>query len=186
MSRTLITFSNNRSSSFLLFCVLALSSCDFRSPQDCLTVFQKRPDLLSNFSLEKNGLANKAGSPLSWSRCPAGMQISSPNTCSGNPLFLNFDQAQTYAKDISDKSGQTIRLPTQREMESITENMCVNPSLNTNVFPAAATDNFWTSEQHSFRGNLACTFYTYQGLTSCLEVKSTEHPFMLIIERDSF
>ena len=186
MPRIFITFSNNRPQLVLLFVLVALSSCDFSAPQNCLAVYQERADLQSGFTLDQTGLANKTGSPLYWSRCPAGMQLSSPNTCSGTPLFLDFDQAQTYAQDISDKSGQSIRLPTQREMDSITENMCVNPSLNTNVFPAAETVNFWTSEQHSYRSNLACTFYTYQGLTSCLEVKSTEHPFMLVIERDSF
>ena len=171
---------------FLLSAVLVLSSCDFRTPETCFAVFQNRPDQLSGFSLSENGLANKAGSPLYWSRCPAGMRFSDPNTCSGIPLLLSFDQAINYAQDISEKSDQKIRLPLIDELDDITENSCINPSLNTNVFPAASTDNYWTSEQHSFRDNLACTFYTYQGLASCLEVKSTEHPFMLVIERDIF
>ena len=171
---------------FLLSVVLVLSSCDFRTPETCFAVFQNRPDQLSGFSLSENGLANKAGSPLYWSRCPAGMRFSDPNTCSGVPLLLSFDQAINYAQDISEKTDQKIRLPLVAELDDITENSCINPSLNTNVFPAASTDNYWTSEQHSFRDNLACTFYTYQGLASCLEVKSTEHPFMLVIERDIF
>jgi len=171
---------------FLLSAVLVLSSCDFRTPETCFAVFQNRPDQLSGFSLSENGLANKAGSPLYWSRCPAGMRFSDPNTCSGIPLLLSFDQAINYAQDISEKTDQKIRLPLVDELDDITENSCINPSLNTNVFPAASTDNYWTSEQHSFRDNLACTFYTYQGLASCLEVKSTEHPFMLVIERDIF
>jgi hypothetical protein len=149
-------------------------------------VFQDRPDLLSGFSLDQNGLANKAGSSLFWSRCPAGMQFSSPQICSSSPLLLSFDQAQTYALDISDKSGQTIRLPTRREMNTITEDNCINPSLNTNVFPASSTDKFWTSEQDTFRSNLACTFYTFEGRSSCLEPKISERPFMLVIERDRF
>ena len=171
---------------FLLSAVLVLSSCDFRTPETCFAVFQNRPDQLSGFSLSENGLANKAGSPLYWSRCPAGMRFSDPNTCSGIPLLLSFDQAINYAQDISEKTDQKIRLPLIDELDDITENSCINPSLTTNVFPAASTDNYWTSEQHSFRDNLACTFYTYQGLASCLEVKSTEHPFMLVIERDIF
>ena len=186
MTMTTSTRSTHLLPYFFLSVVLVLSSCDFRSPQTCFLVFQDRPNQLSGFSLSENGLANKAGSPLYWSRCPAGMRFSDPNTCSGIPLLLSFDQAINYARDISEKSDQKIRLPLIDELDDITENSCINPSLNTNVFPAASADNYWTSEQHSFRDNLACTFYTYQGLASCLEVKSTEHPFMLVIERDIF
>ena len=186
MTMTTSTRSTDPLPYFLLSVLLVLSSCDFRTPQTCFMVFQDRPNQLSGFSLSENGLANKAGSPLYWSRCPAGMRFSDPNTCSGVPLLLSFDQAINYAQDISEKTDQKIRLPLVDELDDITENSCINPSLNTNVFPAASTDNYWTSEQHSFRDNLACTFYTYQGLASCLEVKSTEHPFMLVIERDIF
>lgn len=177
---------NFRTSLFLLLSMAVLSNCDFRSQPNCSIFFQDRPDLLSDFSLDQNGLANKAGSSLFWSRCPAGMQLSDPQNCSGVPLLLSFDQAQIYALDISDKSGQNIRLPTRREMSTLTENSCQNPSLNTNVFPAASSENFWTSEEDTFRSNLACTFYTFQGQSSCLELKTIEYPFMLVIERDSF
>jgi len=170
----------------LTLSIFVLSGCDFRSPQDCSAVYQDRPDLLSDFAIDQNGIANKAGSSLSWSRCPAGMQFSSPKSCSGTPLFLNFDQAQTYAIDISEKSAQKIRLPTRREMSSITESNCINPSLNTNVFPATAIDKFWTSEQNTLRDNLACTVYTYQGRATCNESKIIERPFMLVIERQIF
>jgi len=166
--------------------IFFLTGCDFRSPQDCSLVYQDRPDLLSNFAIDQNGLANKAGSSLSWSRCPAGMQLSNPKNCSGTPLFLTFDQAQTYAIEISEKSAQKIRLPTRREMSSITENNCINPSLNTNVFPASSIDKFWTSEQNSLRSNLACTVYTYQGRATCNDSKIIEHPFMLVIESGLF
>jgi len=170
----------------MILSIFFLSGCDFRSPQDCSVVYQDRPDLLSNFAIDQNGIANKAGSSLSWSRCPAGMRFSSPKTCSGAPLFLNFDQAQTYAMEISEKSAQTIRLPTRREMGSITEGNCINPSLNTNVFPIQTVDKFWTSEQNPLRSNLACTVYTYQGRATCNESKIIKRPFMLVIERGLF
>ena len=170
----------------LTLSIFVLTGCDFRSPQDCSVVYQDRPELLSNFSINKNGLATKSGSLLSWSRCPAGMQFSSPQNCSGTPLFLNYDQAQAYAIDISEKSAQTIRLPTRREMSSITESNCINPSLNTNVFPVSTIDKFWTSEQNVLRSNLACTVYTYQGRATCNESKIIERPFMLVIKRESF
>lgn len=175
-----------RTAILLTLSIYILSGCDFRSPQDCSAVYQDRPDLLSNFSIGQNGLANRAGSSLSWARCPAGMQLSSLQDCSGSPLFLNFDQAQIYAIEISEKSAQNIRLPTRSEMKSITESNCINPSLNPNVFPASAVDKFWTSEQNMLRSNLACNVYTYQGRSTCNESKSIERPFMLVLERENF
>ena len=186
MPSALLLLKLSRTSIFLLTSLVLLSNCDYRTQPNCYMTFQNRPDLLSGFSLAGNGLANKAGSSIFWSRCPAGMQLSDPQNCSGTPVLLTFDQAQTYAIDMSDKSGQSIRLPSRREMSSLTENSCINPSLNTNVFPAASSENFWTSEEDTFRNNLACTFYTYQGRSSCLELKTTEYPFMLVIERDRF
>ena len=170
----------------LTLSAFVLTGCDFRSPQDCPVMYQDRTDLLSNFSTDQNGLATKAGSLLSWSRCPAGMQFSSPQNCSGTPLFINYDQAQKYAIEISEKSAQTIRLPTRSEMASITESSCINPSLNTNIFPVPVIDKFWTSEQNALRSNLACTVYTYQGRATCNEAKVIERPFMVVIERESF
>ena len=186
MPSALLLLKLSRTSLCLLISLVLLSSCDYRSQPNCYTAFQGRPDLLSGFSLAENGLANRAGSSVFWSRCPAGMQLSDPQNCRGNPALLSFNQAQTYAADMSDKSGQKIRLPTRREMSTLAEDSCVNPSLNTNVFPAASSENFWTSEEAKFRDDLACTFYTYQGRSSCLELKTTEYPFMLVIERDRF
>jgi len=175
-----------RTAGLLTLSLFILSGCDFRSPQNCSALYQDRPDLLSNFSMGRNGLANRTSSSLSWARCPAGMQLSSLGNCSGSPLFLNFDQAQVYAIEISEKSAQKIRLPTRREMNSIAESNCINPSLNPNVFPASTVDKFWTSEQNMLRSNLACTVYTYRGRSTCNESKLIERPFMLVVEREKY
>lgn len=171
----------------LILCLilsLIVTSCDyFRSPEQCPTVFENRPGLLSGFFIRSGGLANRPNNPIDWARCPAGMQFKPPQTCAGEPLILNFNEAQLYAQELAEKSGQNIRLPTSDEMGSITERSCINPAVNPNVFPSTTIDNYWASDDNSTRSRLGCSYYTYQGRKSCLEPKEIEHPFMLIIDR---
>ena len=186
MIRSSIKFSNNR---LLILCViypLIVTSCDyFRTPEDCSQFFQNRPDSLSGFSMLSGGLATHKENTIDWARCPAGTQFKATQTCVGVPLALTFQEAQAYAKELSEKSGQSIRLPTSKEMASITERACINPAINLNVFPSADVDNYWTSEENSSRNRVACADYTYQGRRSCLEPKELPHPFMLVLDRDS-
>jgi hypothetical protein len=168
---------------WLILCLI-VTSCDyFKKPDSCASIFENSPDLLSGFSLRSGGLANHDNTPLDWARCPAGMLFKSSQSCAGQPLLLDFKQAQLYAGELAEKSGQKIRLPTGKEMDSVKERSCINPALNLNVFPEAITDNYWTSEENSNRSRLGCVFYTYQGRRSCLEPKELEHPFMLVVDR---
>lgn len=177
---------NNRIRILSIIYPLIVTSCDyFRAPEDCSQFFQNRPDSLSGFSILSGGLATNTQNTIDWARCPAGTQFKAPQTCSGAPLTLTFQEAQAYAKELSEKSGQSIRLPTSKEMGSIAEKACINPAINLNVFPSADVDNYWTSEENSSRNRVACAYYTYQGRRSCLEPKELLHPFMLVLDRDS-
>lgn len=168
-----------------VICSLIVTSCDyFRTPPDCTEFFEKRSALLSGFSLRSGGLANRGNNPLDWARCPAGMQFRASQTCSGESLTLTFQEAQAYAQELSEKSGQPIRLPTSDEMASITEKSCINPALNLNVFPSSDIDNYWTSDTNPSRTRLGCAYYSYQGRRSCLEPKELPHPFFLVVDRN--
>ena len=167
--------------------ILLITGCDiYKAPDECSEVFKDRSDLLSNFSIAAPGLVTIDDSSILWSRCPAGMQFKEPQSCIGEQLLLNFDQAQIYAMETAEKSGQNIRLPTTDEMDSISESKCINPALNLNIFPSSISDNHWTSNENISRRNVACVFYTFQGRKSCLEPKEMQHPFMLVIESDPF
>ena len=182
------SFFAKRISRFVLFAALplGLGACDFRILPPCAEYFSERPELLSGFLLTDNGLARRPGEAIAWSRCPAGMRFTNQQTCAGTPVTLNFDQAQRYAEDMADKSAQAIRLPSQREVKSLTERSCLNPALNTNVFPAAASEKIWSGSEHWLRSDLACSSYTYEGQSTCNEAKTTALPFFLVIEQELF
>ena len=182
------SFSAKRFARFVLFAALplGLGACDFRILPPCAEYFSERPELLSDFSLTGNGLARRPGEAIAWARCPAGMRFTDQQTCAGTPVTLSFDQAQRYAEDMADKSAQAIRLPSRREMKSLTERSCLNPALNTKVFPAAASEKIWSGSEHWLRSDLACSSYSYKGQSTCNEAKTTALPFFLVIEQELF
>jgi len=159
---------------------LGLSGCDryFDTPQ-CGAVFE--PGQTEGFELDTQGSALHKASGVRWYRCSAGQRFAN-GQCIGEPLLLNQEDAQKYARDFSAASGRTWRLPTVDEMQSITVKHCKSPALNPNVFPSIRIDNYWTSSR-SFNGpGLGCTTYTYNGNSFCKEARSIERPFLLVLE----
>ena len=161
-----------------------LSSCDYMAEVDCAAMYAESPELPSSYIDSGRGVVTHLPSNTSWLRCPDGMSIWRNGACRGTPLLLPFDEALAYADEVSEKSGQTIRLPTVGELRALREDSCVNPAIDIRSFPAAQVENNWTSESSRTTSLLACAVYLYQGNSSCRESKATPYPFMLLLERD--
>ncbi|MET3600861.1 DUF1566 domain-containing protein [Martelella mangrovi] len=87
---------------------------------------------------------------LTWKRCAVGMQWDAgAETCSGEARGLGLNAAIDYAG----AQGEGWRVPTGRELETLTLDTCEGPKLDTIAFPnIAATDFgdgalFWTSTE---------------------------------------
>ena len=161
-----------------------LSACDYKVEADCATMYAESPDLPSSYLDAGRGLVTHVPSATTWLRCPAGMTFGANGSCRGEPLLLPFEEALAYAEEVSEKSGQTIRLPTVGELRALRVDSCVNPSIDIRAFPAAQVENNWTSESSRTTSLLACAVYLFQGNSSCRESKATPYPFMLMLERD--
>lgn len=79
---------------------------------------------------------------LIWQRCAIG-QVWNQNTCSASieAKQLTWHEALKEAKAL----GNGYRLPNIRELHSIVEPRCSNPSVNSTVFPNAVSGLFWSS-----------------------------------------
>lgn len=79
---------------------------------------------------------------LIWQRCAIG-QVWNQNTCSApiEAKQLTWHEALKEAKAL----GNGYRLPNIRELHSIVEPRCHNPSINSTVFPNAVSGQFWSS-----------------------------------------
>jgi len=168
----------------LLINTSLLASCGFKTPPECGRFFTDSPNARSVFTLHNNGLASFPKSTISWSRCPAGQRFTRDQECVGEPIYLSFPEAIEYTQDLSEKSGNTVRMPTRDEIEEISESRCINPAIDLNIFPTMVTETFWTSSDNTLRSKLACSYYSFKGTLSCLDSKESEHPFLLVIEKD--
>lgn len=182
MILTLVKKSGRRGLSLLsaLVALSVLSSCgDYRSEETCSESISRGDK--GRFVVNKEGFAKDSESGVTWYRCSAGQRFSNFR-CKGEILSLNWQEAMDYATEFSEKSGVVWRLPTASEMQSVTEEACVAPAINHNVFPDIAVENHWTSSQGLHQDIFRCAVNTYSGRLSCRQARNVAQPFMLVRE----
>jgi hypothetical protein len=81
---------------------------------------------------------------LMWMRCAIG-QTWDGETCTGEAEPYTWKQALELSVGYSFNGSTNWRLPNVKELSSITERSCTRPSIDTDLFPATAPDDFWTS-----------------------------------------
>ena len=81
-----------------------------------------------------------------WSRCAYGQTWDSANTtCTGTASQITWQDALQASVNASDGGYTDWRVPNVKEIATIVEKSCVEPSLNEAVFPASSSENFWTA-----------------------------------------
>ncbi|MBR9869132.1 MAG: DUF1566 domain-containing protein [Oceanospirillales bacterium] len=68
---------------------------------------------------------------LTWNRCSVGTTWTSDAGCIGDVKLLGLDKAKQFAQEL----GGGWRIPTIEELDSIVEQKCFNPTINSSVFP---------------------------------------------------
>jgi hypothetical protein len=103
-------------------------------------------NVIDNFTLLSNGLAQDQVTGLMWMRCAYGQSWDSANsTCTGTPVQITWQDALQLSTTLSDGGYSDWRLPNVKELATVVEKRCVNPSVNEVLFPATSPENFWTS-----------------------------------------
>ncbi len=112
-------------------------------PHSCKGEHKSTPN--SRFQIISNGNeVQDKQTGLTWQRCSLG-QSWDGQTCQGTAVGYKWKEAKTQAK----KLGNGYRLPTIQELSSIIETDCDSPSINTQIFPNTATNDFyWSSTTH--------------------------------------
>jgi hypothetical protein len=158
--------------------LVMLTGCDqIKQKASCDDYFE--PNNVSAYQVLDGGMALHVNSDIVWYRCPAG-QYFGDNICQGEPLILNWTEANLFAAEFSENSNYQWRLPTNDEFQSITTRECINPAVNTNVFPQLPIENYWTLDSATTASSRKCLAYTYQGSIACRESASAAHRFMLV------
>ncbi len=98
---------------------------------------------LVDFTDNKDGTATSTKTGLTWQRCAAGQTWDvEESTCQGTATTFAHADAKKLTSDLAGKTDW--RLPTAKELETITDYTVVSPAINTTVFPNAPSMRFWT------------------------------------------
>lgn len=123
---------------------VAAQQCDSKMTQTAPNI---------RFSMQANGTVKDLHTGLTWMRCPLGMQWDNANsTCSGSRQSFTWQAALTEANDINDPTlGHSLykfagittwRLPNIKELMSLNEAACKEPSLNGSAFKAGFSGGY--------------------------------------------
>jgi hypothetical protein len=96
-----------------------------------------------------DGTVTDAESKLMWMRCSSGQRwLPQTGRCTGNVETLSWSQAQQVADQLNLDGAAFYndwRVPSLRELASITARECSRPRTNLDVFPGTAAAAYWSA-----------------------------------------
>lgn len=121
----------------------------------------------SRFELADN-VAKDRETGLMWKRCLEG--TSGADCGEGEPATFSWPKALLHAQELNAQGGyagyDNWRLPNIKELKSIAELQCVQPSLNLEVFSAVPPrSRVWTSSPYRFYEHYA-KFVDFSNMTT--------------------
>ncbi|MCB1584313.1 MAG: DUF1566 domain-containing protein [Xanthomonadales bacterium] len=105
----------------------------------------------SRFTDNGDGTISDNGTGLMWQKCQLGLSGSSCNI--GSATDHTWQQALDEAEQSSIAGYNDWRLPNHKELLSIVEHRCYNPSINTTYFPNTSNWLFWSSSSDAYYPN---------------------------------
>ncbi len=160
--------------------LLLLTGCERYLQQPSCNDYIQAGDF-GSLSVDERGMAADRNTGTRWYRCQAGERFVD-GQCVGRALELSQADAVQYAKEFSEASGNSWRLPTLREMATLRQDKCHKPAINTQVFPSIQIGNYWTSSSSPNGSYFGCTTYTFNGHDFCREPATNARPFLLVLD----
>lgn len=130
----------------------------FAQAQTCnANVIASAPD--SRYVDNGDGTVTDLTSGLMWKQCAEGQTGAD---CSvGDAVVYNWQEALQRAEAVDRGAGfaghNDWRLPNIKELGSLVETKCVEPAINTTLFPNTPSAGFWSGSPYA--GNTGYAFY---------------------------
>ena len=106
-----------------------------------------------------NETVNDIVTGLVWQRCSAGQN--SDAECTGTALTYTHANAVSYCDGLSLGGREDWRLPSYEELITITKQGVNNPAVDTAVFPATVSGQYWSSSPYVLAtGNAWVVYFT--------------------------
>ncbi len=127
------------------FIVLSLSLITANLNAECIPENTNYKDI-------GNGTIFDEKTSLTWMKCAYGMTWEN-SMCIGQSKRMEWQKAILAANYFNNYEGfagkKNWRLPTLKELESITEKRCFQPAINQSKFPNTVSTGFWTITEDS-------------------------------------
>jgi hypothetical protein len=94
-------------------------------------------------TMTKENTVKDESTNLEWVSDPS--QLGGKWGTPGNPLTMTWDEAIEECQKLQHAGHNDWRLPNRQELESIVNNGMSFPAIDTNLFPHAKSDSYWTS-----------------------------------------
>ena len=163
---------------------LLSASCQFRKNLPSCERFLKEKAQNRFLIKEASPVAFDKLTKIKWYRCSAG-QVFVENKCKGEPLKLTWLEAQSFAREFSESSGEKWKVAQYWQLRELQRDDCINPALDTRVFPNLEIGHYWSRDEHIFSDRIACSLYTYKGQGYCWQRKKAELPFLLVSDENA-
>lgn len=113
--------------------------------QQCFDTISRSTEPEHFTALTQGQLLHQA-SGLIWQRCLYGQQWQeSEQRCTGDAVRLSWSEALLVSATVGEAGQTEWRLPDVKEAMSVVERRCVDPAIDVLLFPAANSENLWTS-----------------------------------------
>ena len=113
-----------------------------------------KSNIPNNYIDNTNGTITHKNTKLMWKKCSQGQTWSGlNNTCTRNTLSMNWKEALQSAEKDKFAGYDNWRVPNIKELGSLVELSCHNPSINEKIFPHTPSSSFWSSTPSLRNGN---------------------------------
>ena len=121
----------------------------------------------NRFTINNDGTVSDTKTGLTWKKCSEGQ--SGVDCRIGAAATYTWQSALQQAQSVNNNGGfagyKNWRLPNMKELNSIVEEQCSQPSINLVVFPESQSSNlYWSSSPNSSNSAWGIVFYSgYSG-----------------------
>lgn len=128
----------------------------------------------ARFTVNGDGTVSDLQTGLMWQQCSFGQTFNDElNQCEGATQQLNWGEALRGASNSELAAYTDWQVPNIKELASILEHQCVQPSINETVFFDTQLNNYWSSTSGVSRADLAWVYQFDKGLNS-LHAKTSD------------
>ncbi|MBQ4833962.1 DUF1566 domain-containing protein [Pseudoalteromonas sp. MMG010] len=123
--------------------------------------------LTARFTINADGTVSDTQTGLMWQVCSYGQSYDSDtNTCTGSAQQLTWQEALRGAQNDDTASYDDWQVPNIKELATILEHSCTDPSINESVFFDTESQNYWSNTSGVTTTGSAWVYQFDSGLNS--------------------